>query len=72
MAAESIAENYTSNKIKDVTESNTLDKEVKRLLQRQDWLENMKQVFYYLYYCLYSVSVLVKPTVYEGSNEYYY
>ena len=43
MAAESIAENYQSSKKQDC---NTIDKEVKLLLQRQDWLENMKQVHY--------------------------
>ena len=47
MAAESIAENYQSSKSKDETQKSTIDKEVKLLLQRQDWLENMKQVLYF-------------------------
>ena len=45
MAAESIAENYQSSKNKDEAQTNKIDKEVKLLLQRQDWLENMKQGF---------------------------
>ena len=48
MAAESIAENYNSKNGNDSSES-SIDKEVKLLLQRQDWLENMKQVSYNTY-----------------------
>ena len=43
MAAESIADNYKSH-IDDAAPMSDIDKEVKMLLQRQDWLENMKQV----------------------------
>ena len=43
MAAESIADNYKS-KNDDEAPMSDIDKEVKMLLQRQDWLENMKQV----------------------------
>ena len=48
MAAESISENYESNNSQDGTKTSTIDKEVKLLLQRQDWLENMKKVHNYL------------------------
>ena len=48
MAAESIAENYNSKHGNDSSVS-SIDKEVKLLLQRQDWLENMKQVSYSTY-----------------------
>ena len=44
MAAESIAENYKCNKNGNDSSEKSIDKEVKLLLQRQDWLENMKQV----------------------------
>ena len=43
MAAESIADNYKSHNDHESPMSD-IDKEVKMLLQRQDWLENMKQV----------------------------
>ena len=43
MAAESIADNYKSHN-DDAAPMSDIDKEVKMLLQRQDWLENMKQV----------------------------
>ena len=43
MAAESIADNYKSRN-DDEAPMSDIDKEVKMLLQRQDWLENMKQV----------------------------
>ena len=43
MAAESIANNYKSQN-DDASPMSDIDKEVKMLLQRQDWLENMKQV----------------------------
>ena len=43
MAAESIADNYKSHN-DDAEPMSDIDKEVKMLLQRQDWLENMKQV----------------------------
>lgn len=43
MAAESIADNYKSHN-DDESPMSDIDKEVKMLLQRQDWLENMKQV----------------------------
>ena len=43
MAAESIADKYKSHN-DDTAPMSDIDKEVKMLLQRQDWLENMKQV----------------------------
>ena len=43
MAAESIADNYKSHN-DDAEPMSDIDKEVKMLLQRQDWLENMRQV----------------------------
>ena len=44
MAADSIAANFNSNKDKNEEPSSKIDAEVKLLMQRQDWLVNMKQV----------------------------
>ena len=44
MAAESIKANYDSNQDKNKEPENKIDNEVKLLMQRQDWLDGMKQV----------------------------
>ena len=44
MAAESIKANYDSNPVKNGETENKIDNEVKLLMQRQDWLDGMKQV----------------------------
>ena len=44
MAAESIKANYDSNQNKNEEAENKIDNEVKLLMQRQDWLDGMKQV----------------------------
>ena len=44
MAAESIKANYDSNQNKNEQAENKIDNEVKLLMQRQDWLDSMKQV----------------------------
>ena len=44
MAAESIKANYDANNDENKEAENKIDNEVKLLMQRQDWLDGMKQV----------------------------
>ena len=44
MAAESIKANYDANNDENKEVENKIDNEVKLLMQRQDWLDGMKQV----------------------------